>query len=111
MPAKKNRFRLPEKEERELLIQQYRQKLRMQAVEFHKEFKRQLALFITGAFSFVAALLWNGAINKMITRYQNSILARLPFLPNEPYVIDLGAAFVVTILAVIVVITINKILK
>jgi hypothetical protein len=111
MPAKKSRFRLPEKEERELLVQQYRQKLRAQAEEFHREFKRHLALFITGAFSFVAALLWNGAINKMITRYQNAILAYLPFLPKEPYVIDLGAAFVVTILAVIVVITINKVLK
>jgi hypothetical protein len=83
----------------------------MQTEEFHKEFKRQLALFITGAFSFVAALLWNGAINKMITRYQGAIVARLPFLPNEPYVVDLGAAFVVTVAAVLVVITINKVLK
>jgi len=85
--------------------------LRMQTLEFHKEFKRQLALFITGAFSFVAALLWNGAINKMITRYQGAIIARIPFLPNEPYVVDLGAAFVVTVAAVLVVITINKVLK
>jgi len=110
MEAKKNRFRLTEKEKRELR-EKYRHQLKEHSEDFQREFKKQLALFITGAFSFVAALLWNGAINKIITRYQAAIVARLSFLPKEGYVVDLSVALVVTLIGVIVVVVVSKILK
>jgi len=105
----KRHIGLPKNERRRLLREKYRHQIKKQTEKFQREFRKQLALFITGAFSFVAALLWNGAINKMINRYQAALI---PYFPvKEGYVIDLAVALFVTVIGVIAVITITKILR
>jgi len=105
----KKHIDLPKNERRRLLREKYRQRIKKQTDEFQREFRKQLAIFITGAFSFVVALLWNGAINKMINRYQTALIPYFPI--KEGYVIDLAVALSVTIIGVIAVITIIKILR
>ena len=71
--------------------------------EVQKEFRKQLALFITGAFSFVAALLWKDAITeslKPITDKGGSALLLR-------YVI----ALLITVIAVTIIIFISKIFR
>lgn len=93
----------------EMSREEKRELLKKHVSEFRKQFKNQLAIFITGAFSFVAALLWNNAITQMITRYQSRITSLLPF--KEQYVVSLIVALVISIFAVLAIIIITKLLK
>lgn len=94
---------------REMSDQEKRELIKKHVSEFRKQFKNQMAIFITGAFSFVAALLWNNAITQMIARYQGRISSLLPF--KEQYVVSLIVALVISIFAVLAIIIITKLLK
>ncbi len=76
---------------------------------FHREFKRRLFDFITGAFAFVAALLWRDAINKLIQSYVQTLKAGI-FIVN-PWLADFLVAFSVSVIAVIAIVLLSKILK
>jgi len=78
-------------------------------VSFQREFKKHLATFITGAFSFVAALLWRDAIQSFLEKYQTAIQESLPI--KELWVTQFLTAFAVTIVAVVAIIIISKLLK
>ena len=78
-------------------------------IEFKKEFKKHLATFITGAFSFVAALLWRDAIQSFLENYKTTIQNFLPI--KEIWFSKLVIAIAVTIVAVGAIILISKILK
>ena len=73
---------------------------------FQKELRRQMVTFITGAFSFVAALLWRDAIQSMLTHYENAIQTIVPI--KELWVTQFFVAFFVTILAVIIIYFLSK---
>jgi hypothetical protein len=85
------------------------EKLREHAKTFRREFNKQMLVFITGAFSFMAALVWNTAIQEIITNYKTEIFSYLPL--KDTYLIDIGFAFVVTVIAVIAIITVARFLK
>jgi len=72
-------------------------------IDLRKEFKKNLVTFITGAFSFVAALLWRdvitGAINKLIPLEGNQILYKL------------YAAIIVTLIAVFFIYSLSKLFR
>lgn len=86
-----------------------RETLRQHALTFRKEFNQQMLIFITGAFSFMAALVWNTAIQEIITNYKTEIFGFLPI--RNQYLVDLLFAFIVTIIAVIAIIIISRLLK
>jgi len=90
-------------------IRARRERLREQAKVFHRDFNKQLLVFLTGAFSFMAALVWNTAIQEIITNYKTEIFYYLPL--KESYYVDILFAFVVTVIAVVAIIIISRILK
>ncbi|MCD6381883.1 MAG: hypothetical protein J7L43_02805, partial [Candidatus Aenigmarchaeota archaeon] len=67
--------------------------------KFHLELRKQMATFITGAFSFVAALIWRDAIRSFI----DSIISKetLQIYIRSEWLINLIIAIIVTIVAVI----------
>ncbi|MCL5794883.1 MAG: DUF5654 family protein [Patescibacteria group bacterium] len=65
-----------------------------------KKFIEQLTVLITGAFSFVAALAWNSAITELIHQY---------IKPGNTTVSLFSYAIIVTIIAVIVAVQLNRI--
>ena len=71
---------------------------------FKKEFNKHIITFITGAFAFVAALLWRDAIQKSLGQIKDMI-------PNIGILADYLIALVITIIAVIAIVLISKILK
>ena len=85
------------------------QTVKKSLIEFKREFKKHLATFITGAFSFVAALLWRDAIQSFLENYKTSIQNFLPI--KEIWFSKLVVAIAVTIVAVGAIIVISKILK
>ncbi len=76
---------------------------------FQREFRNQLATFITGAFAFVAALLWRDAIKSYLDTYQELIQNSMPI--KEVWVVQFFTAFLVTVVAVIAIVIITKLLK
>ncbi len=70
--------------------------------EFQKEFRKHMVVFITGAFSFVAALTWNDAIREAISMIslQGSVLF-VKFL----------TAIIVSAVAIIAIIFVTKVLR
>lgn len=76
---------------------------------FQYEFRKQLATFITGAFAFVAALLWRDAIKSYLGRYQELIQNIMPI--KEVWAVELFTAFLVTIVAVIAIVIVSRLLK
>ena len=76
---------------------------------FRKEFNKQMLVFITGAFSFMAALVWNNAMQKIINDYEPEITNNMPF--KNPYIVDVSFALVVTIVAVLAIIIVSRLLK
>lgn len=70
--------------------------------QIRKEFKERLILLVTTAFGFVAALSWNDAIKALIQEY-------VPSGGSWPYL--LLSAIIVTIIAVIAIVLINKYTK
>ena len=76
---------------------------------FRREFSKHLTTFITGAFAFVAALLWRDAIVSFLDRYQNLIKELMPL--KEIWVAQISTALAVTVIAVVVIIAVSKLLK
>ncbi len=76
---------------------------------FQKEFRKHLATFITGAFSFVAALLWRDTIQSFLEKYQTAIQESLPI--KDLWLTQFLTAFGVTVVAVVVIIIISRVLK
>jgi len=76
---------------------------------FRREFKRRLFDFVTGAFAFVAALLWRDAINKLVQSYVETV--KTGILITNPWIADFVVAFAVTVLAVVAIVLLSKTLK
>ena len=73
--------------------------------EIGSSFKKHLSEFVTGAFAFVAALVWRDAI-------QGSILSLREVLPHvEPWILNYAMAIIVTVISVIGIIAVNKLLR
>jgi hypothetical protein len=77
--------------------------------EFQREFRKHLSIFITGAFSFVAALLWRDAIQSFLEKYQAYIRDFFPI--KQLWAVQFFTAFLVTIVAVFFIVIISKFLK
>lgn len=86
-----------------------RKGLRSKFSAFQHEFRRQLSTFITGAFAFVAALLWRDAIKSFIERYREFIVEWIPL--RDEWFIQFYTAFAVTIIAVVAIVLISRYLK
>ena len=72
---------------------------------FKKEFRKHLTTFITGAFAFVAALLWRDAIKSLLDR-------TMQWMPEGDEVFyQFFTAILVSIVAVVAIVIISRILK
>ncbi len=69
----------------------------------YKKFFEQLAIFITASFSLVAALAWNSAITTLLNRYIKQ--------PGNNIVSLFAYAIIITVIAVFVIVYLNKIVK
>lgn len=76
---------------------------------FNREFRKQMKVFITGAFSFVAALLWKDAISSFLEKYQTLIEDSLPI--TEIWMTEMITAFIVSVVAIVGIITVSRMLK
>lgn len=76
---------------------------------FHREFRKHLANFITGALAFVAALLWRDAIKSFLEKYESLIETNLPF--KELWVAQFIVAFGVSVIAVVGIVLMSRLLK
>jgi len=86
-----------------------KERLKKELEEFRKVFNKHLTSFITGAFTFVAALLWRDAIASLLEKYQQTI--NPTFLIKNIWIAKFLTAFAVTVIAVFVIFVISKILK
>lgn len=88
-----------------------RRKIEKGSTYFTKEFNRYFKTFVTGAFSFVAALLWRDAISMSINEegVQGFFSSLMPFIGETGLMYI--TAFVVTIAAVFAIIVINRSFK
>ncbi len=86
-----------------------RKNLKKEFTAFQREFRKHLAQFITGAFAFVAALLWRDAIKSFIERYKETIENSMPI--KEVWFAQFFTAFAVSVIAVIAIIIVSKVLK
>ncbi|MBN2252175.1 MAG: hypothetical protein JW701_00650 [Kosmotogaceae bacterium] len=88
-----------------------RKKLKKGSKYFTKEFNQYFKTFITGAFSFVAALLWRDAISYALNQEKAKafVAETFPFLGEGGMLFI--TAFIVTIVAVISITIVNRILK
>lgn len=84
-------------------------KIEDELTSFQVEFRKHLATFITGAFAFVAALLWRDAIKSFLNKYTESIQNSIPW--KEEWVIQLFTALAVSLLAVVAIVIISRALK
>ncbi len=88
-----------------------RRKIEKGSTYFTKEFNQYFKTFVTGAFSFVAALLWRDAISMSINEQgvQGFFSSMMPFIGETGLMYI--TAFVVTIVAVFAIIVINRFFK
>ena len=84
-------------------------KIRSEFTSFQKEFRKQMATLITGAFAFVAALLWRDAIKSYFEKYRSGIESIMPV--KETWFIEFFTALLVSIVAVIAIVIITKLLS
>ncbi|TAL48276.1 hypothetical protein EPN87_00910 [archaeon] len=76
-----------------------------EVITFRNAFKKHLTEFITGAFSFVAALLWRDAIQGSLDSLQGA-LPNIGLVPMQYF-----TAIIITIVAVIAIVAISRVLK
>jgi len=78
---------------------------------FRKQFNKRFTDFIVGAFALVTALLWSSAINKTLNseRVKTFFSEAFPILKDEG--LSYATAFVVTVVAVVMIVIISKLLK
>jgi len=86
-----------------------RRGLKSKFSSFQREFRRQLTVFITGAFAFVAALLWRDAIKSFLNKYQEVIVYWVPI--KEEWLLQTYTALAVSVVAVIAIVVISRYLK
>lgn len=70
--------------------------------ELQKEFFERFAVLITGAFTFVAGLAWNDAIQNLISTYIS---------PGKTVFSQLVYAVIITLIAIMAIMQINKVAK
>lgn len=87
----------------------FNHKIKLSLSVFQKEFRKHLTTFITGAFAFVAALLWRDAIQSFLNQYKDTIQSMMPI--KEVWFAQLFTAFAVSAIAVIAIIIISKLLR
>jgi hypothetical protein len=83
--------------------------IRKNLTSFQKEFRKQLKTFITGAFAFVAALLWRDAIISFLDSYRGTIEDALPL--KEAWITETVIAFLVSVMAIVAIIGVSKLLE
>jgi len=91
------------------MIKKITRKTSKQIKEFSLLFKKHLAEFIIGAFSFVAALLWRDAIQELINVYRKAIENFIPF--QGILITKFLIAIFVSIFAIFAIVLISKFLK
>lgn len=84
-------------------------KLKGGVSNFQREFRKQLAVLVTGAFAFVAGLFWRDAIKSYIDKYEDLIQATMPI--KETWFVQLFTALFVSIIAIIAIIAVTKLLR
>jgi len=84
-------------------------KLKDGITSFQKEFRKQLATLITGAFAFVAGLFWRDAIKSYIDEYEAVIKNAMPI--KEVWFVQLFTALLVSILAIVAIIAVSRLLR
>lgn len=80
--------------------------MRSKLSNFQKEFRKHLAVFITGAFAMVAGLLWRDAITEFFDRYLVLFIRSVPL--GEDWVVNTLVAVLVSFVAVIAIMIISK---
>lgn len=70
--------------------------------ELRKDFFDRFATLITGAFTFVAGLAWNSAVQSLIEKYIS---------PGKTVFSQVAYAMIVTLIAIITIMQINSIAK
>lgn len=107
MKTYKERFKEKSKEARKLKSQLKRLKTetRKQLRGLKEESRKQMVTLITSAFSFVAALFWRDAVQALIS--QNLNVKR----GEGPWEMQMGIAFLVTIIAIIAIFFVSRTFK
>jgi len=82
-------------------------KLKEELSSFNREFRKHMSIFITGAFSFVAALAWRDAIQSVL---KIVISADRINIQNE-WMLKLITALIISFLAIITIIIISRLSK
>ena len=97
------------KERLKFRAKRVRERVKSHLSSFQKEFRKHLSTFLTGAFAFVAALLWRDTIKSFLIYYEEFIKKLMPI--KEVWFTQLITAIAVTIVAVIGIIVISRVLK
>ena len=90
-------------------LRRIKKELKEEIEYFHREFRKHLTNFITGALAFVAALLWRDAIKSFLESYKTFIESNLPF--KELWIAQFIVAFAVSVIAVAGIVLMTKLLK
>lgn len=89
-------------------VQEKEKKLQKTLKEFHFQIRKQMATFITGAFSFVAALVWRDAIRSFLNTLIKTEAIRS--LIHYEWLVDFITAILITLIAVVSIILVSKFL-
>ncbi len=76
-----------------------KRKIKRTLEDFRLEFRKQIATFIIGAFSFVAALIWRDTIRSFIDSLVKTEALRS--VVHSEWVLNLITALIVTVIAVL----------
>ncbi len=97
------------KVKRKIVTKKELERLKKEIEYFHREFRKLMTNFITGALAFVAALLWRDAIKSLLESYRESIEQAIPF--KQFWITQFVVAFAVSIVSVIGIIFLTRFLK
>lgn len=86
----------------------HKEKFHKTLKEFHMEIRKQMATFITGAFSFVAALVWRDAIRSFIDSFITT--EGLKGYIHAEWMLNVITAVIITFVAVLGIIITSKII-
>jgi len=87
-----------------------KKEIKEELTEFQAELRKQMANFIVGAFSFVAALVWRDAIKSFVNKLINAEVVKAMFPGNE-WVVSFITAIVITLIAVVGIVVTTKVLN
>ena len=77
--------------------------------KFEREFRKQMLAFTTGAFTFVAALLWKDAIMSYLERYKELFESAMPI--KEAWFVQFSTAILMSVVAVLAIMALTRFLK